>query len=49
MFEVSINTLCRKWEDETHPKWFFIFNELDKCQNEYYPDNTVCENPCKLP
>ena len=38
-FEVSIKFFCRKWERETFPKWFFIYKQLDKCQNEYYPDN----------
>ena len=23
----------------TLPKWFFIYQQLDKWQNEYYPDN----------
>ena len=39
MFHVSIKTFCRKWEGETIPKWFFIFKQLEKCQNKYYPDN----------
>ena len=38
-FEVSIKIFCWKWERETLTKWFFIYKELDKCQNEYYPDN----------
>ena len=38
-FEASIKILCRKWEGETLPKSFFIYKQLDKCQNEYYPDN----------
>ena len=36
-FEVSIKKSCRKREEETLPKWFFIFKQLGKCQNEYYP------------
>ena len=34
-FEVSIKKSCRKREEETLPKWFFIFKQLGKCQNEY--------------
>ena len=40
-FEFSIKTLCRKWE------WFFIFKQLENCQNEYYPDNLNLTNFCK--
>ena len=36
-FEVSIKKFCRKPEEQTFPKWFFIFKQLGKCQNEYYP------------
>ena len=36
MFEVSVKTFCEKWEGETHPKWFFIFTQLEEYQNEYY-------------
>ena len=39
IFEVSIKIFCSKWEGETLPKWFFIYKQLDKYQNEYYPDN----------
>ena len=39
MFEVSVKTFCRKWEGEFLPKLFFIFKQLEKCQNEYYPNN----------
>ena len=38
-FEVSIKIFPRKWEGETLAKWFFIYKQLEKCQNEYYPDN----------
>ena len=38
-FEISIKTFCRKWEGETLPKCFFIFKQLEKYQNEYYPYN----------
>ena len=34
---ISIKTFCRKWEREALPKRFFIFKQLGKCQNEYYP------------
>ena len=37
--EVSIKLFCRKWEGETPPKWLFLFKQLEKCQNEYYPYN----------
>ena len=37
--EVSIKKFWRTWERETLLKWFFIFKQLDKCQNEYYSDN----------
>ena len=37
--EVSMKTFCRKREGETLLKWFFTFNQLEKFQNEYYPDN----------
>ena len=33
-FEVSIKTLCRILEGETLPKCFFIYKQLEKCQNE---------------
>ena len=29
-------TFCRKSEGETLPKLFFIFKQLENCQNEYY-------------
>ena len=38
-FEVCIKLFCWKWEGETLTKWFFIYKQLDKCQNEYYPEN----------
>ena len=38
-FRDFVGTFSRKWEGETLPKWFFIFKELEKCPNEYYPDN----------
>ena len=38
-FGVSIKTFWRKWEGETLPKWFFIYKQLSKCQNEYYFKN----------
>ena len=47
-FEVSIKTFCRKWEVETLPKRFFIFKELKKCQNEYYPYNLNLISFCRL-
>ena len=37
--KVSIKTRFRKLEGETLPKWFFIYKQLEKCQNEYYSDN----------
>ena len=36
--EVSIKTFCGKWKGETLPKRFFIFKQLGKYQNEYYPN-----------
>ena len=39
MFYASIETFCRKWEEEILPKLFFIFKQLEKCQNEYYPES----------
>ena len=49
-FEVSIKEFCRKWERETLPKWFFIYKQLDKCQNEYSPGNRniICFCRCIL-
>ena len=38
-FEVLIKTFWRKWKGQTLPKWTFIFKQLEKCQNEYYPGN----------
>ena len=46
-FEVSIKFFCRKWERETFPKWFFIYKQLDKCQNEYYPENPNITRFCR--
>ena len=45
--EVSIKTFCRTWERETLPQWFFIFKQLDKCQNEYYSDNLNLISLCR--
>ena len=41
MFYASIETFCRKWEGEILPKLFFIFKQLEKCQNEYYPESLL--------
>ena len=38
IFEVCVQTFCRKWEGETLPKWFFNFKQIEKCQNDNYPD-----------
>ena len=38
-FEVSIKTFYRKWEGESHPKWFLIYKQFERCQNECQPDN----------
>ena len=43
----SIKISCRKWETETLPKWFFIYKQFDKCQNEYYPDNRNIISFCR--
>ena len=34
-FKVFIKTFCKQWEGETLHKLFFIFEQLDKCQNDY--------------
>ena len=33
-FEISIKKFCRKWEGETLPKWFLVFKQIEKFQNE---------------
>ena len=46
-FEVSVKIFCRKWEGETLSKWFFIYKQLDKSQNEHYPDNPYLISFCR--
>ena len=45
--EVSIKTFWTKWDRENLPKWFFIDKKLEKCQNEYYPDNLDLISLCR--
>ena len=47
-FEIFIKTLCRKWEEETLPKWSFIYKQLEKWQNECYTDNLDWVRFCRL-
>ena len=42
--DVSIKKLCRKWEGGTLSKWFFVFKQLEKRQNECYPHNLNLTN-----
>ena len=44
MFYAS-KTFCRKCERERFLKWFFIFKQLEKCQNEYYPESLLIHEP----
>ena len=44
---ISIKKLCRKWERETLPNRFFIFKQLEKYQNEYYPYNLNLMSFCR--
>ena len=43
----SIITFCKKREGETLPKLFFIYKQLEKCQNEYYPNNLNLISFCR--
>ena len=45
--EFSIKIFCWKWEGENISKGFFIYKQLDKCQNEYYPDNINSVSFCR--
>ena len=44
MFYAS-KTFCRKCERDRFLKWFFIFKQLEKCQNEYYPESLLIHEP----
>ena len=46
-FGISIKKFCKKWEGETLPKWFFIFKQLEKWQNEFYPYNLNLISFCR--
>ena len=46
-FEASIKALCRKREGETLLKWFFIFKQIEKYQNQYYPYNLNLTRFCR--
>ena len=45
--EFSIKIFCWEWEGENISKGFFIYKQLDKCQNEYYPDNINSVSFCR--
>ena len=47
IFEVSMKILCRKWEGEILPKQFFIFKQLEKCQNKYVNVNVNLIRFCR--
>ena len=46
-FEVSIKIFCRKWEGKNLLKRFFIYKQLDKCQNKCYPNNSNLIRFCR--
>ena len=46
-FEASIKALCRKRKGETLLKWFFIFKQIEKCQNQYYSDDLNLISLCR--
>ena len=37
----------KEWEGEILIKWFFIYKQLEKCQNKYYPDNLSLIRFCR--
>ena len=41
------HNILQKREGETLPKLFFIYKQLDKCQNEYYPNNLNLISFCR--
>ena len=36
--KTPFSKLHKNWKRETLPKWFFVYKQLERCQNEYYPD-----------